>query len=242
MSAYNDDRGSFAELYEKIERATSVDQSIRLFAWHYGTPFVTYHLAQAVAPGFDAPFVRTTYPDAWVARYLLRDYVKIDPVVREGFQRMLPFSWHEIAIDDPAIALMQDAVAHGLSALGFSIPVVDRVGRRALLSINALRDFITWQDLLRSEREHWQELAHLVHRKAITELFGVADPAPRLGPREIECLNWVALGKDYKAIAILLGLSEHTVRNYLKSARFKLGSGSLPQAVSKAIMLRLISP
>lgn len=242
MSISDHDDGDFSELYGAIERAGNVDEAIAAFCRHYGTPYVTYHLAQAVGPGYDAPFVRTTYPDAWVARYLLRDYVKIDPVVREGFQRMLPFFWHEIEIDQQAEMLMDDAVSHGLSPLGYSIPVVDRIGRRALFSINSYRDYSMWRDLVLEEREHWMTIAHLVHRKAIKELFGQADPAPRLGARELECLKWAALGKDYKTIAILLDLSEHTVRGYLKSARFKLGSSSLPQAVSRAIMLRLINP
>ncbi|TJW41883.1 MAG: LuxR family transcriptional regulator, partial [Mesorhizobium sp.] len=46
---------------------------------------VTYHLAQTAAGNVDAPFVRTTYPAAWVARYLLAGYVKVDPIAREGF-------------------------------------------------------------------------------------------------------------------------------------------------------------
>lgn len=234
--------GEFKDMHAAIERAGNVNQAIAAFCQHYGTPFVTYHLAQAVAPGFDAPFVRTTYPDAWVARYLLRDYVKIDPIVREGFQRMLPFEWSEVELDMAAGRIMADAVAHGIVPAGYSVPVIDRIGRRALLSVNALADDVAWKMLLAESRAAWTELAHTIHRKAIVELFGKADPAPRLGPRELECLQWSALGKDHKAIAIILGISEHTARGYIKSARFKLGCSSLPQAVSRAMLLRLINP
>ncbi|WP_419459982.1 autoinducer binding domain-containing protein [Agrobacterium tumefaciens] len=57
---------------------------------------MTYHLSQTTAHVVDAPFVRTTYHDAWVSRYLLRGYVLVDPVVQQGFSRLLPFDWREI--------------------------------------------------------------------------------------------------------------------------------------------------
>ena len=52
--------------------------------------------------------------------------------------------------------------------------------------------------------------------------------------------QWTAEGKVHTEIAIILNLSEHTVRGYLKDARIKLDSVSLAQAVSKAASLGLI--
>ena len=84
--------------------------------------------------------------------------------------------------------------------------------------------------------------AHVIHRKAIYELHGENDPVPTLSPREIECLHWTALGKDYKDIAVILGISEHTTRDYLKTARFKLGCATISAAASRAVQLRIINP
>ena len=39
------------------------------------------------------PYIRLTYPASWIKRYLQMGYVDIDPVVREGFLRTLPFDW-----------------------------------------------------------------------------------------------------------------------------------------------------
>jgi len=94
-----------------------------------------------------------------------------------------------------------------------------------------------WAELVRRCRNEWIEIAHLIHRKAVYELHGENDPVPALSPREIECLHWTALGKDYKDISVILGISEHTTRDYLKTARFKLGCATISAAASRAVQL-----
>ena len=232
----------FEKTYDLIRAAKDVEAAVFIVRDQYKVANVTYHLAQTVSGNVDAPFVRTTYPDKWVSRYLLRDYVKIDPVVKEGFARQLPFDWSEIEPSPAAYELLMDAIGHGLGPGGYSIPVTDRSGRRALVSLNTMEPGEAWSAAVSANREDWMELAQLIHRKALFELHGSHDPAPALGPRELECLFWTSQGKDYKDIAGILGISEHTTRGYLKSARFKLDCANLSQAVTKAIKLRMINP
>jgi hypothetical protein len=50
-----------------------------------------YHSSKlGVSPTAD-PYIRLTYPATWIRRYLIMGYGDIDPVLREGFQRTLPF-------------------------------------------------------------------------------------------------------------------------------------------------------
>jgi len=136
----------FETVFEQIKAAINVDASIRIFQAEYAVDYVTYHLAQTIAAKIDAPFVRTTYPDAWVSRYLLNSYVKVDPIVKQGFERQLPFDWSEVEPTPEAYAMLVDAQKHGIGGNGYSIPVADKAQRRALLSINAripLDDWIT---------------------------------------------------------------------------------------------------
>lgn len=236
------DKSAFERAFDKIRSSLNVEEAIMSFKDVYSVQNVTYHLAQTVTGNVDAPFVRTTYPEKWVARYLMRDYVKIDPVVQEGFERQLPFEWAELSPSPKAMELMMDAIQNGVGMAGYSIPISDKAGRRALFSVNYPAPDEAWRSMLAEHREDWAELAHLIHRKAITELHGDEDPIPHLGPREIECLTWTARGKGSKEIAILLGLSEHTTKTYLKSGRFKLTCANLPEAVTKAIKLHIINP
>ena len=186
------------------------------------------------------PYLRTTYPSEWVSRYTLKGYVNVDPAVAAGFQRALPFDWTEIEATDEARELMVESTKFGLGGCGYSIPVIDKSGRRSLFSVNCGRTSEEWAAFTGEHKQDWAELAHLLHKKAIFELYGERDPAPQLGPRELECLRWTTQGKDYKDIAMILQISDHTARGYLKSARHKLDCANLSQAVAKAIKLGMI--
>lgn len=200
----------------------------------------TYHLAQMAAGKVDSPYVRTTYPPEWIAKYLLAGYVKSDPIAMAGFERILPFDWSEIEIPPSAMPLMRDAMEHGLGPSGYSVPIVDRHGRRALFSINGNQVGEEWEAFLNSNREALMEIAYIIHRLALKEIYD-EDDTPQLTAREREVLIWTARGKDYRTIAQIIGVSHHTTKAYLKSARYKLDCVTLAQAVAKALSLRLIS-
>ncbi|RAL97213.1 LuxR family transcriptional regulator [Agrobacterium pusense] len=227
--------------YSGIDACDDVASALAIFQRSYRIDHVTYHLSQTTASLVDAPFVRTTYNEAWVARYLLRGYVSVDPIVAEGFLRQLPFDWRDVEATEATQEFLLDAAGHGIGRNGFSIPVADK-SRRALLSLNSSASDEEWSDIIADARDEWIDLARLIHRKAIFEVFGRHDPVPLLSPREMECLHWLALGNDYKGVGLILGLSEHTIRSYLKSARYKLGCLTTTAATARAIQLRLINP
>ena len=62
----------------------------------------------------------------------------------------------------------------------------------------------------------------------------------RLSPREKECLRWIAQGRDVSETALATGLSEHTVRTYLRAARMKLDCVTVSQAIYKATVSGLL--
>ena len=62
-----------------------------------------------------------------------------------------------------------------------------------------------------------------------------------LSTRETDCLQWVAAGKTSIETGIILGLSPHTVNQYLTSATTKLEAVNRTHAVTKAVRLGLIN-
>jgi len=64
--------------------------------------------------------------------------------------------------------------------------------------------------------------------------------AVALSPREREVLHHVAEGLADKQIGVALGISESTVKGYLRQAYDKLGASDRAQAVAIAIRGRLI--
>lgn len=226
-----------------LAETKNVESALLIFCEHYPISFATYHLAQTATlkQNVDAPFVKSTYPPEWIARYFIKGYIHIDPIAREGFLRALPFDWSEVAHDQASEQLLIDAVNHGLGQNGCSIPIVDKVERRALFSINSLPQEQNWESIKSKYLHEWNEIARVLHQKALHELYGDMDPVPKLSPRQLETLRWIAEGLNYKEIAIEMNVSEHTVRTYMEALRYKLGASSMTQVVSIASKLRLIN-
>jgi DNA-binding CsgD family transcriptional regulator len=67
------------------------------------------------------------------------------------------------------------------------------------------------------------------------------DTITALSGREIEVVRWTADGKTSAEIAIILGLSSHTVNTYITSALRKLGVVNRAQMVASALRRGLIN-
>jgi DNA-binding CsgD family transcriptional regulator len=200
---------------------------------------VVYNSSKLGASPSADPYIRLTYPASWIKRYLLMGYQDIDPVLREGFQRTLPFAWNELTIQEPAVkSFMADALLHGVGPHGFSIPVISKHGHRALFTISFSGSEQAWAHFLTANRSALIQIANRLHRRVIAEIFG--EDRPNLTTRELECLRWIALGKASNEMALILHISPHTARDYLKSARYKLDCVTSAQAASKAINLGLM--
>jgi DNA-binding CsgD family transcriptional regulator len=63
----------------------------------------------------------------------------------------------------------------------------------------------------------------------------------QLSQRETDCLQWAAAGKTSIETGIILGLSQHTVNQYLTLATTKLRAVNRTHAVTKAVRLGLLN-
>lgn len=223
-------------------KSCSPQDAVQRIADFYQVEFVTLHLFRSGEDAQNKPYVRTNYPDAWVSHYLLNDYVRMDPVLQMAERIAGPFCWSTIKPEGQQIEMMEQAFKHGLGRTGFSVRHIDAIGRRSVLSFNAhnAKGGTTWVPYLDEIRDGLINLAQATHHMALDEIYLDREPFPQLSPREIECLKWTAAGKTHTDIAIILDLSEHTIRGYLKDARMKLDCVTLAQAVSKAASLGLI--
>ncbi|WP_349741075.1 helix-turn-helix transcriptional regulator [Roseateles cavernae] len=64
--------------------------------------------------------------------------------------------------------------------------------------------------------------------------------APKLTPRELECLRWTMEGKTAWEVGAILSITERTAVLHINNAMHKLGSHNKHQAVLKALRLGLI--
>lgn len=249
MTVSQPDEGSLTAAFAIIEDTPEIEQVVGKLRKLLNVDHVVYHSSKFGAnPSADAtghslryvyPYVLLTYPASWIKRFIELGYVDVDPVLREGFQRTLPFDWTELTIQGSAeTSFLADAASHGIGPYGYSVPVQSKHGHRGLFSISFSRSESEWTSLLATARPTLIQVANRLHRRVMVEIFG--EDRPQLTPRELECLRWIALGKSTNEIAIILDISPHTARGYLKSVHYKLDCVTSAQAVSKAVKLGLL--
>jgi DNA-binding CsgD family transcriptional regulator len=230
------------DLLRRLAEETDLQRALRHICAQFAFKDAVYQLAQHSILPIDSPFVRTTYKAEWVLRYVLNRYLEIDPVIVRGFRATRPFFWDELDFsDERAKSFLEDSRRNGVANCGYCIPIVDPRGLRALFTVSADDDEADWRGRIIHDAATLEEIASILHRKALAEMR-ITEDRPPLSPREIECLNWTARGKDAASIAVILQISEYTVRDYLKSARKKLECSSIAQAIYEATRLGLITP
>ena len=87
-----------SEAFSIIESPLEMDAVIARLRDFLEIDHLVYHSSKMGASPSVEPYIRLTYPAAWIKRYLQMGYVDVDPVVREGFLRTLPFAWSELKI------------------------------------------------------------------------------------------------------------------------------------------------
>ncbi len=79
-------------------------------------------------------------------------------------------------------------------------------------------------------------LAHYFNQTALKLEPGRKPEATQpLSPREVETMTLLAVGYSRAQVADTLSISEHTLRVYIESARFKLGALNTTHAVARAM-------
>ncbi|MHA6344979.1 helix-turn-helix transcriptional regulator [Roseivivax sp. CAU 1761] len=183
-----------------------------------------------------------TYPEAWVRRYVACGYLRVDPVIQGCARCFHPVDWRQLDWSGRAQrAFLEDARAHGLGAQGYSVPIRGPNGQFALFTINHDCDDAAWSHFLADMRRDFILLAHYFNQKALDlEPGRTPDAAPALSPREVDALTLLALGYGRAQAAASLAISEHTIRVYIESARFKLGAMNTTHAVARALQRGLL--
>lgn len=226
------------EVMDSSEIAPYLEKLLRV----YGLRSLAYLGVGLTAGPGQSPYLAVTYSPEWVEHYKAERFVDIDPTIQIGLRRMLPTDWSEFSRDGKKVRrLFGEAEEFGLGRHGISLPVHGRHGDRALLSITSDTGDWDWQHLRLQFMRDFQLLALHLHQAILRTEGGETLECPSLSPRERECLLWIAEGKTYWETAVILGLSEHTVRCYLESARHKLRAANTTHAVNKASKAKLLS-
>jgi LuxR family quorum sensing-dependent transcriptional regulator len=228
---------------ERLRKCTSIEE-VTAELWHVSSSFgyESFCISELPLPSqsLQECILLCGWPEGWLDRYVAADYVNFDPVARKLRQATMPFFWSEARYDKEdvnASRIMNEARDFGL-AEGLAVPIYSLQGTQATVTFGAPRFDLS---------EHSRAALHLIAIYAHGCIGSIRnDPdrhrgsGPRLSPREIECLKWIADGKTTWEISVILSLSERTVREYVDSASKKLGATNRPHAVAAALRRAVI--
>ncbi len=180
------------------------------------------------------------YPKAWIEHYNKSKLYDRDPVFVIGRNLSLPFSWEDpafLALLEPDQAhILEEAKQYGLKH-GVTIPL--HGPGRFSASCSLVRETPDLDVDRVFDAARYAAYAY----EAARRLSGPPEGRPRvvLSRRERECLKLVAIGKDDETIALILGISPDTVRQYIESAKQRLNASKRPHAVAYALYTEAIN-
>ena len=223
---------------EQAESADDLQEIIEALRDQFGVDHIVYHWVNSNGEQYGVG----TYSDEWVSQYLNKNYLRIDPVIQGCSQRFHPTDWKQLDWSSKsARAFYKDAVDHGIGNQGFSIPIRGPNGQFALFSLSCNCSDQDWSDFTERFRRDLILLAHFFNQTALTlEPDRQPEAVPKLSPREADVLTLLATGHSRSQVANTLQISEHTLRAYIESARFKLRALNTTHAVARALHRGLI--
>ncbi len=229
------------QILEALDSTSALDelqQVIVSLRDAFGVDHMVYHWVDSAGDQYGCG----TYSDAWVERYLEQNYLRVDPVIRGCYQRFHPVDWKRLDWSGKAARKFQaEAIAYGVGNQGYSIPIRGPNGQFALFTVSHHCEDDKWATFTEAQGHDLILIAHFFNRKALEfEPDRKPDAARSLSPREVDAMTLLAMGYSRAQVADRLSISEHTLRVYIESARFKLGALNTTHAVARAMSRGLI--
>lgn len=224
-----------------LERATGLEEmEAALFAFRdaYQVDHMVYHWINSAGQQYGC----LTYSLDWHDRYLEQNYIRVDPVIIGCYQRFHPVDWKQLDWSSKtARAFQKEAIEYGVGNQGFSVPIRGPNGQYALFTVSHSCSDEDWDAFTTHHRRQLILIAHVFNQKALEfEPDRQPESARALSPREVDAMTFLAMGYNRAQAANTMAISEHTLRVYIESARFKLGAMNTTHAVARAMSQGLI--
>lgn len=168
---------------------------------------------------------------------------KRDPVMQHCKKQSVPIVWNQQTyVKNDAPELWEAQAPFGYK-VGISLALHLPEGRHFVLGVN--RDQVLPSNPITLTRMVADLQLFAVHAvdsamRLLLPSTPVEVDAPRLTPRELECLHWTMEGKTAWEVGAILSITERTAVLHINNAMHKLGCTNKHQAVLKALRLGLI--
>ena len=171
----------------------------------------------------------------WKEIYLKEKYLNIDPTIQLSINSENPIIWSDAYKKSPKKS--QRFISHAQSfdlkeGLSYGIKKHPITSKSIVVSVG-----IKGHQLENKQKTTLSKiLPHLTDVCVRQSLWA----RPLFTPKEKEITHWCAEGKSYGEIALILQISERTVKFHMKNVFEKLGAYNKPQAVAKSLNFGLI--
>ncbi|MCX7567207.1 autoinducer binding domain-containing protein [Sulfitobacter sp. F26169L] len=228
-------------ILSELEQADSLDgmQSVsEALRDYYDVDHLVYHWVDSRGDQYGCG----TYSEEWQNKYVAENYLRIDPVVQGCYRRFHPVDWKRLDWSSKAAReFLRVSAEYGVGNQGISIPIRGPNGQFAMFTVNTSCDDDTWERFSEENRRDLILIAHYFNEKALEfEPERQPEQSQSLSPREVDAMTLLAIGYSRAQVANSLSISEHTLRVYIESARFKLGALNTTHAVARAMSRGLI--
>lgn len=228
----------FIERLDRVQTRDGLQNEIVALREDFEVEHLIYHSVNSAGDQYGA----LTYPQSWVDRYLDQNYARIDPVITSCFKRFDPVDWRRLDWSGKAQqAFLHEAVDAGVGNQGISIPIRGPAGQFATFTASHRGNDDAWEAFREARLKDMILIAHYVNQKALDLEQGLQPKTiVTLSPRETDALTLLSKGLNRAQAADRLTISEHTLRVYIESARFKLSAMNTTHAVAKALAQGLL--
>jgi LuxR family quorum sensing-dependent transcriptional regulator len=225
---------SVREFIEELDSKLTIEEtwtSFLSFASHYG--FTNGGIAEMPGPRqrIEDTTMCLSWPPEWKQRYFTQNYVAEDPAQLHLSRCRLPYTWNEM-LACPYYSARQRQIVHEASEFGLNVGYIVPIRQvgcgPAMVTIAGAK--VELAETAQMELHLAAMYAH-AHVRCVSQANRETQLVPPLGPRERECLQWVADGKTDWEISEILSISEKTANTYIERAKQKFGVATRMQAV-----------
>ncbi len=201
-----------------------------------------FHALSYLKPSRDHPgqadVISFGFPDEWIAKYndglnLLDPFPSL--IARAGQPMRLSHMAAGKSLTPDQRHFVEQAREHGVTD-GYAFPTFGPHQHLAAFGINQVdhQDRVEHADI-----PILQTIAQAAHLRIDQLETGLVE-RPRLAPREVVILHWIAQGKSNEEIALILGSKRPTIATHIKRIFFKLNVSDRASAAVKGMKYGII--
>lgn len=214
------DRISDAATPEDLRREAEKEMSA------FGLASANYHYLPPLG-GREGDRVRAytnTHSRDALTNYLKKGMFRSNPFVMQSVRSARPFTRLDPdLIRDPQARAIYDEMMLANPHGWIGIPVFGPGGRDGAFLLGCTEENAGLRAVDETDIARLQSVCQTVHLRFCTLVETSLQPPPRLTPRELDVLAWVARGKSNSDIAGILDISRHGVDAHLRRIYTKLG-------------------